>query len=139
MPGEVGGTLEGMSRADVELARRGFEALQRGELAVVSELLAEDVRWHGGDPEAIGACRNRAQALAFIERPDRRGPGELVDVLDAGDRVVVILQPPPIGGQPAPQRAQVTTFDDGKVVEMVAYPTVAAALAAAGLDQVDPR
>jgi ketosteroid isomerase-like protein len=122
-----------MSSADVELARRGFEAIKRGDLAEIGALLEEDVKWHWGDPSAEGACRNRNQALAFMQRPGRRGPGELIDVLDAGDRAVVITQPPPVDGEVPPLHAQITTFRDGKVIEMVGYPTVDAALAAAGV------
>jgi len=52
-----------------------------------------------------------------------------VDVVDAGsDRVVVVLQP--AGG---PRRANVTTFRDDRVVEIVAYESPGQALAAAGL------
>jgi hypothetical protein len=73
-------------------------------------LLDEHVKWHAGDPMAEGACRNRKQALAFMRRLERRDSGELIDIIDAGDRIVVILQPPPIDGEPAPMRAQLTTF-----------------------------
>ena len=56
----------------------------------------------------------------------RRGPDiELVDVVEAGDKVVVIMRPQDAGDQgeePASPVANVTTFRDGKVVEMVAYP-----------------
>jgi ketosteroid isomerase-like protein len=123
-----------MPSSNVELARLGFEALSAGDLTAIAELLDEDVKWHWGDPTAVGACRNREQAMAFIRRPERRGPGELIDLIDAGDRVVVILRPPPADGEPSPLRAQITTFRDGKVVEMVGYPTVEAALAAAGVE-----
>ncbi len=117
----------------MELARRGYEAIKRSDLAAIGELLDENVKWHWGDPTAEGACLNRQQALAFMRRPERRGPGKLVEMIDAGDRVVVILQPPPTDGEPAPLRAQITTFRDGKVIEMVGYPTVDAALAKAGV------
>jgi ketosteroid isomerase-like protein len=124
-----------MSSRNVELARRGFEALKSGELSEIGALLDDDVQWHAGDPNTEGACHNRRQALAYMQRPERRGPGELVDVLDAGDRVVVITQPPPDeDGQPSPLHAQITTFRAGKVTEMVGYPTVEAALAAAGVE-----
>lgn len=126
-----------MSATNIELARRGYEAIKRGDLVEVGELLAEDVKWHWGDPMAEGACRNREQALAFMRRPERRGPGELIDMIEAGDRVVVILQPPPVDGEPSPVRAQVTTFRNGKVIEMAGYPTVEAALAAAGVERHD--
>ncbi len=101
-------------------------------------MLDEDVKWHAGDPMAEGACRNRKQALAFMRRPERRGPGELIDVIDAGDRIVVILQPAPIDGEPVPMRAQITTFRDGRVIEMAAYPTIEAALAEAGVEWRNP-
>lgn len=68
-----------------------------------------------------------------MRRPQRRGPGELVEVINAGDRVVVITQPPPSGAEPEPLRAQITTFKDGKVIEMVGYDTVEDALDAAGV------
>ena len=124
-----------MSSANVEIARRGFEVMKRGEISQIDELLDEDVKWHFGDPTAEGACRNRRQALAFMQRPERRPLGELVDVIDAGDRVVVIIQPPPEeDGRPAELHAQVTTFRNGRVTEMVGYLSVQAALAAAGVE-----
>jgi ketosteroid isomerase-like protein len=122
-----------MTTTNVELARKGFEALKRGDLTEAEALLHENVKWHAGDPDAEGACRGRAEAIEFIGRPGRSGPGELVDVIDAGDRVVVITRPPPSGAEPEPLRAQVTTFEDGKVIEMVGYGTVEEALHAAGV------
>src|SRR5579884_3276401 len=108
--------------SNVELARRGYEALKHGDLDKIAALLDEDVKWHMGDPTAEFACRNREQALAWIRRPERGGPGELVDIIDGGDRVVVITQPPPVDGETSPLHGQITTFRDGKVIEMVGYP-----------------
>lgn len=123
-----------MSSANLELAKRGYQAMQRGDYEVVGELLADDVKWHFGDPKAKDACRSRREALAFMQRPGRGDLPEVVEMIDAGDRVVTILRPPPTDGESAPLRGQVTTFRDGKVIEMVGYPTVEAALAAAGVD-----
>jgi ketosteroid isomerase-like protein len=123
-----------MSTANVEAARRGYEAIVRGDLGAVRELLDPEVKWHAGDPTAVGTCQNREQALRFMSRPERPEPlGALVDVIDAGDRVVVILRPPGSPSEPDLLQANLTTFRDGKVVEMVHYPDPQDALAAAGL------
>lgn len=124
-----------MSERNVDLARRGFEAALCGDLDTVAEMLDEHVKWHGGDPTAEGSCQNRDQALNVIRRSPVIGGDrvELVDIVGAGDRVVVILRRPAAGDESAQTVANLTTFRDGKVVEMVHYPTAAGALAAAGL------
>jgi ketosteroid isomerase-like protein len=105
-----------VSAENVEAARRGFEAAMRGDLSVIEDLLDPDVKWHGGDPGA--GCQNRAEALHFMRQALDSGiRAELVDVIDEGDQVVVILQP---AGAESP-RANLSTFRDGKVVEMVAF------------------
>jgi len=119
-----------MSTDVVALARDGFDAALRGDLDALGAMLDPDVTWHGGDPSAPGACRGSDEVLRFIRRAlDTGWAGRLVDVVDAGsDRVVVVLQP--AGG---PRRANVTTFRDDRVVEIVAYESPGQALAAAGL------
>ncbi len=122
-----------MSQSNVEIARRGFEAAMRGDLDAIGELLDPEVKWHGGDPSAEGACGNREEALAFMRRARSRNPmGELVDVIDAGDRVVVVIRP----HERAELRANLTTFRDGKVIEMIAYETPEDALTAAGMPDI---
>lgn len=120
-----------MSPSHVELARSGFEAAARGDFAAIGELLDPNVKWHGGDPDSDTGCHNRGEALEFMRQAHRRGAiGELVDVIDAGDRVVVVMQPPAAEGEEPELRANLTTFRGGKVVEMVAYETPEEALAA---------
>lgn len=119
-----------MSEDLVELARRGYEAVRRGDFDTVREFLDPDVRWHGGNPS--DGCQNRKQTLAWMQRA-RRGPiGELVDVIDAGDKVVVIMRRTGDDGDPD-LVANVTTFRDGKATEMVHYEDPDDARAAAGL------
>jgi ketosteroid isomerase-like protein len=123
-----------MSESNADIARRGFDAMLCGDLKVIAEMLDPDVKWHGGDPSS--GCQNRTEALEFMRNAlARRGPViELVDVVDAGDKVVVIMRPHGPGGQGDNQVspvANLTTFRDGKVVEMVAYPDPDEALAAA--------
>jgi ketosteroid isomerase-like protein len=121
-------------KTNVELARLGFEAASVGDFDAIGALLDSDVRWHGGDPSAVGACRNRGQALEFMRRAYEHGRlGELVDVVGAGNKVVVIMRPPPEGSKPRILVANLTTFQSGKVIEMVHYPNPDDALAAAGV------
>lgn len=119
----------------MELARRGYEAAMRGELEVIADLLAPDVRWHGGDPSFAGSCHDREDVLAVLRRARGKRIGELIDVVDAGEKVVVIMRPAAGEEDDRPGRlvANLTTFRDGKVVEMVHYPDPEDALAAAGV------
>jgi ketosteroid isomerase-like protein len=120
-----------VSAANVESARQGFAAALRGDLQTIGKLLDPEVKWHGGDPSALGSCQNRGEALDFMRRARRRRPlGELVDVIDAGERVVVIMRPVPEEGETSELHANVSTFREGRVVEMVHYPDVEQALAA---------
>lgn len=127
-----------MTASNVELARRGFEAMARGDLDAIRPLLDPEVKWHGGDPSASGACHNSQEALAFMARAQKRrsregrGLGELVDVIGVGDQVVVVIRPADPEEHATELRANLTTFRDGKVIEMVAFETQEAALAAAG-------
>jgi ketosteroid isomerase-like protein len=127
-----------MSAANVELVRWGYEAVVAGDFEPIAAMPAPDVRWHGGDPDFEGACHNREQALRFMRRAREGGRvGRLLDVIDAGDRVVVVMQPLAADGSPdRPQRANVTTFQGGLVVEIVVHETPAAACAAAGVTAV---
>jgi ketosteroid isomerase-like protein len=132
--GKLGCHNREMAESNVELARRGYEAARRGDLDAIREFLDPEVKWHAGDRSAPTACHNREQALEFMRRARaRRGIGELVDVVDAGEQVIVIMRPPPEGGEPAALSANLTTFRNGKAVEMVHYPSPAEAFAAAGI------
>jgi ketosteroid isomerase-like protein len=119
-----------MSGSNVEIARRGFAAVLSGDFDAVTEFLDPDVKWHGGDENGAGACRNRDEALEVIRRASDQGfAADLVSVIGAGDQVVVILRPAGSGRTVA----NLTTFRDGRAVEMVHYPDPDDALAAVGL------
>lgn len=122
-----------VTESNVELARRGWEAALRGDSGAIEKLLDPGVKWHGGDPTAKGACRNREQALQFIRRTRGHRPlTDLVDVVGAGDKVVAIISRPSEHGS-RELVANLTTFRGGKAVEMVHYADPNDALAAAGL------
>ena len=121
-----------MTASNLELARHGYEAIMRGDLDAIRELLDPDVKWHGGVPS--DGCQNRNQTLQRMRQAlTRRGspPAKLIELVDAGDKVVVIMQRTGEDGEPE-LVANLTTFRDGKVVEMVHYPNPDDALAAAG-------
>ena len=126
----------GAARGDVELVRGAWEAFSRGDLEAATAVLHPQVRWHGaGEGEQEGGCHTREEALAFIRRALADGvTAELLDVRPTGDRVVAVLQTrlPPEGGEQPEPHGELVTVRDGKVVEMLVYPTVGEALAAAG-------
>ena len=125
-----------MSETNAELARRGWEAALRGDLDAVAGFLDPDVKWHGGDPTGPGACRDRDQALNYMRHAlEHRALPELVDVRDAGDKVVLVLRRPPGEDAEPSLVANLTTFRDGKVIEMVHFDDLEDALAAARLAQ----
>jgi ketosteroid isomerase-like protein len=120
-----------MSEELVELARRGYEAVRSGDFDTVREFLDPNVKWHGGDPAS--GCQNRKQALQWMRGAREHGPiGELVELIDAGDKVVVIMRRTGEDGEPE-LIANLTTFRDGKAIEMVHYPDPGDARAAAGV------
>jgi ketosteroid isomerase-like protein len=126
-----------MSATDIELLRGAWAAFERGEIDAATEVLDPDVRWYGvGEPDAEGACHNREQARTFIRRALEDGVStELLDIADAGEhRLVLILHAhvPADWGERGPH-GEVVTVRDGKVSEMVVYPTVEDALTAARL------
>ena len=121
-----------MSEDLAALARRGYDAVRRGDFDTVREFLDPEVKWHGGNPAE--GCQNRSQALTWMRRRDRGPIGELVDVIAAGDKVVVIMRRTDDEGQPE-LVANLTTFRNGKVVEMVHYDDPDDARRAAGLRQ----
>jgi ketosteroid isomerase-like protein len=124
-----------MPLSNSELARRGYEAVLRGDFDAVREFLDPNVKWHGGDPTASGACRNREEAIEFMRRArEHRGIGKLVEVIEAGDKVVVVMSTT-TGGWAPTLTANLTTFRDGKAVEMVHYPSLEEAKAAAQIQR----
>jgi ketosteroid isomerase-like protein len=127
-----------MSSGDVEVLRGAWDAFLRGDVEAATEALHPDVRWYAaGEPDGDGACHNRGQAATFLRRALDEGlTAELLDIRDAGDRLVAVMHthaPPEWNRSPEPH-GEVVTVRDGKVTEMVIYPSVGEALAAAGLE-----
>jgi hypothetical protein len=80
-----------MSTDDERLARKGYEAVMRGEIDVLEQLLAPDLSldwWEHGPWD----CHGREEALAVIE--ERRGQhaiGELIEVREVAPGEVLVV------------------------------------------------
>jgi hypothetical protein len=61
--------------------------------------------------------------------------GDLIDVIDAGEQVVVIMRSRDEKGPGPRLTANVTRFRGGKAIEIVHYPDPEDALAAAGVSR----
>ena len=129
-----------MSEQNVELARRGYEALVRGDLDTVAELFAPDLSWRWWQPGPWD-CHNREEAMTVIrERIEQRAIGELQEIIDVDEeRIIVVMRRSPDAepsyaemGVPEghDETANLLTIRGGKVVAMRDYTTKAEALAA---------
>jgi hypothetical protein len=137
-----------MSEQNVELARRGYEALMRGDVDAIFELLARDLSWQGWEP-GEGDCHSREEAMTVIsERLDQRAIGELKEVIPIDEeRIIVVIRWNPDSeltyselGLPEGQdeTANLVTIRESKVVQMRDYKTKAEALAAVSEDGDGP-
>jgi ketosteroid isomerase-like protein len=129
------------SQENIALARRGYEAVMRGDLDALSEVLAPDLTWHWWE-HGPWDCHSREEALEVIrERRSQNAIGDLREVSDLGNgRVLVVLGLRPDSeitaaalGLPAghDEIANIVTIRDGKVVAMRDYRTRAEAIEAA--------
>jgi hypothetical protein len=125
-----------MDESSVDLVRRGFEAASRGEVDTIAELLAPDVYWGSADRGEYG-CHDRQQALRWMRTAIARGRRvELLEARELRDgRVLVLLQRSAgaEGEAPPPPHGQIVGLRDGRIAEMLVYPTAEEATAAAGL------
>jgi ketosteroid isomerase-like protein len=127
-----------VSQADADLLRRAWDAFARGDVDAAVIALDPQVRWYAAGEPGDDGCHNRDDAATFIRETLADGrSAELLEIHDAGDCLVAVIQPHvPPEWQPKPKpHGEVVTVRDGKVKEMVVYPTVEDALAAAGLDE----
>jgi len=80
---------------NVELSRRGYDAFAKGDLATLSELIADDVTWHvRGVGPLSGDYHGRDEVFAFFGRLAEETAGTFrLDVHDvlANDEHTVAL------------------------------------------------
>jgi ketosteroid isomerase-like protein len=129
-----------MSTENERLAREGYEALMRGEIEVVEQLMAPDLTWHAFEGET-GDCHSRDEAMAVIKEQwvsvQSARCGRSVELDE--ERVLVVMglsmdseiTPEDLGlPEDHDEVANLVTFRDGKVIAMQDYRSRAEALAA---------
>ena len=132
-----------MSSEDaVALVRRGYEALNRGDVEGVLAFLDPEIEWHGYThiPES-GPLEGREDVRAWLERfldAWEELEIELTDILDAGERVVALVRFHAIGRGSGVQveggvDAHVWTVRNGHAVAVTLYQGTREAMAAVGL------
>ena len=132
-----------MSRENVEVVRRGYEAFIRGDVEGVLELMDADVDWRPGVAPILGVdtLRGRDAVRQFFIRDLSEGLDEFraepLSFEDFGETVLVMVRYSGRGessGLAIDQTfAAVFTVRDGKVVSMEDHWTRAEALEAVGL------
>ena len=113
-------------------AREALTAWQAGDLSALEPLLAPEVEllwWEPGEWD----CHGREAVLALLRDRAERGAGKTwVDLIEAGDGLVVarrgmVTEGPEAGTRPA----TLVTFREGKVVSLRQFRSRSEALAAA--------
>lgn len=126
-----------MRDANVETLRRGYAALNRGDLSAVLELLDPDIEWHepAHSPDA-GTHRGRDSFERFLRGWIESFDGFRVEperVVERGEDIVAVVRQTGTGrasGLEVEARlAHVWTVADGRAVRWEAVPDIDAALA----------
>ena len=138
-----------MSRENVDLVLRGYQAFVAGDLDAVGELLDPDVEWHGLEGEDSGASREAIGAI-LAERREEDYKVELERCVAKGDEVLLSLratrvEKDPLDDRPLQTRRRFTigrycavvTVHYQRVVRVQEYPHVPAALEALGVDEAN--
>jgi uncharacterized protein len=115
---------------NVELARQGYEAFAKGDMATLSELIAADVVWHveGAGPLS-GTYRGRDEVFGFFGRLAQETAGtfrlDVHDVLanDEHSVALCVLSATRGGRSLEMPVANVSHVRDGKITEFWAATT----------------
>ena len=132
-----------MSQENVELARAGYEAFNRGDIDALLDLCAPDIEWRDFatiDSESVrgkDAVRAYFETVMGVWAQIRLEPEEIID-LD-GDRVLVVSHVTGRGKgsgiEVGTRGADLLTFDGGHLVRWMGFADRAQALEAVGLSE----
>jgi ketosteroid isomerase-like protein len=124
---------------NIEIVFRDWlDAMRRGDIELMATRLAPDLVYQGVQPDWV--CRGRDEVLArFRSRAGRLPPVEHLELVAAGDSVVLSVRGPGVGPPiegtedgAAGQATVVFTLRDGVITEMRDYRHRSEALRAVG-------
>lgn len=100
-------------------------ALQRGDLPVITALLANDVRW-GAPEQSVPTCTNKSQVLRWYEGAQLAGASaDVVETVVFGQNILLglkVRRDPRAKSESEPiDRWQVMSVEDGKISEIRGY------------------
>jgi uncharacterized protein len=132
-----------MSQENVELARLGYGAFNRGDFDTLLDLCAPDIEWRDFATIDSDSVTGKDAVRAYFEtvmeawEQIRLEPEEIIDL--GGDRVVVVSHLTGRGRgsgiEVETRGADLLTFDGGSLVRWMGYADRAQALEAAGLSE----
>lgn len=108
---------------EIELLHRAWEAMRKGDFAVLEDSLAEDAMWRSVE-EGPTNCEGRGTIIEVMSRNlAGRLRGSIEETIQTGPRVLVAFrpeQPSNAGSRPldAGIAYMVVTISDGKIVEL---------------------
>lgn len=133
-----------MSPSNVELARRGVEALLAGDWETTAELIDPGIEWEetpglGPDASVYRGLEEVRSAVGSWTEKWTDYVFEVRDYLDAGDQVVVLVHERgrgrSTGASVEREFGQVLTFRAGKIIRNRLYGSWAEAREAGGLSE----
>jgi uncharacterized protein len=123
-PGRTAGEAVVTENPNIELTRRGYAAFATGDLAALSELIADDVTWHAlGVGPLSGDYHGRDEVFAFFVRLAEETAGtfrlDVHDVLANDEHSVALCTLSASRGNKSIEVpvANVSHVRDGKVTE----------------------
>ena len=136
-----------MNQANVDLLLRGYRAFVAGDLDAIEAMLDPEVEWVGVGE--VAGIADRSDVLEVLrDRLAEQYSVTLDRCIGTGDRVVVSMrfsrtEPDPTDERPLQSRrmyhigryAAIVTMREGRVVRVDEHPSLAAALAYAGVEE----
>ena len=125
---------------EVELLHRAWEAMTRGDFAVLEDSLAEDAKWRSVE-EGSTNSKGRGTIIEVMSRNlQGRLRGSIEETIQTGPRVLVAFRPEQLsdaGNRPLDDGItyMVVTISDGKIIELKGCADRAAAIAYIQADQ----